>query len=87
MINQFRMFFVPALLLMLAGCASVTTQPSAKPGQPETIPQGEIPQGAIPQEGLPQPPAGAIVIEPVPKSDMSGNKAVIALLDREQLDN
>ena len=81
------MFFVPALLLMLAGCASVTTQPSAKPGQPETIPQGEIPQGEIPQEGLPQPPAGAIVIEPVPKSDMSGNKAVIALLDREQLDN
>jgi predicted Zn-dependent protease len=81
------MFFVPALLLLLAGCASVATQPSANPAVPETIPQGEIPQGAIPQEGLPSPPAGAIVIEPVPKTDMSGNKAVIALLDREQLDN
>ncbi|MGE5757544.1 MAG: tetratricopeptide repeat protein [Sideroxydans sp.] len=72
-------------MLLLAGCASVTTQPTAKPAAPEAIPQGAIPQEAIPP-GMPQPPAGAVVIEPVPKSDMSGNPAIIALLDRARLD-
>jgi predicted Zn-dependent protease len=32
-------------------------------------------------------PGEAAIIAPVPKSDMSGNKAVIALLDRAQTDN
>jgi predicted Zn-dependent protease len=36
--------------------------------------------------GTQQPGEGAI-IEPVPKSAMSGNRAVIALLDRAQTDN
>ena len=83
MINRSRRFLIPAsLLLLLAGCASVATQPPAKPTMPEAIPQG-----TIPQEAIPQPSGEAIVIEPVPKSDMSGNKAIIALLDRAQLDN
>ena len=82
MINRSRLFFLSALLLLLAGCATVTTQPPAKPTTPEAIPQE-----AIPQVVIPQPSGEAIVIEPVPKSDMSGNKAIIALLDRAQIDN
>jgi tetratricopeptide (TPR) repeat protein len=46
-----------------------------------------IPQLAIPEAAIPQPSGEAVVIEPVPKSNMSGNKAIIALLDRAQLDN
>ncbi len=86
MINRsFVLFTSSLLLLLLAGCASVTTQPTAKPGMPEAAPQEAMP-GAIPQEVTPQPPAGTVVIEPVPMSDMSGNPAIIALLDRAQLD-
>ena len=48
---------------------------------PEAIPQEGIPQGAIP----PQPGEG-VIIEPMPKQVMSGNPAVIALLDRSRLD-
>lgn len=54
---------------------------------PEAAPQIVQPQGAMPQEAIPLPSGEAIVIEPVPKSDMSGNKAIIALLDRAQIDN
>lgn len=50
----------------------MATQPSTTPTPAETQPQ--------------QPGEGAI-IEPVPKSAMSGNRAVIALLDRAQTDN
>ena len=68
-------------MLLLAGCASVTPQPSTSPGIPGAIPQESIPQGVIP------PPSGeGIIVEPVPKPVMSGNPAVIALLDRAQLD-
>lgn len=84
MINRSFILFIPALLL--AGCASVTTQPTAKPAVPEAIPQGAIPQGEIPQEAIPQQPGAGIVVEPVPKPVMSGNPAVIALLDRARLD-
>ena len=87
MINRLPLFFVAALLLLLAGCAGVSTQPPAKPAMPEAATQGTLPQGGIPQEVIPQPSGEAIVIEPVPKSDMSNNKAIIALLDRSQLDN
>ena len=89
--NRFQSFFAPALLLLLlAGCATVTAPPSAKPA--EAVPQGALPQGSMPQEAIPQtaipqPSGEAIVIEPVPKSDMSNNKAIIALLDRAQIDN
>jgi predicted Zn-dependent protease len=88
MINRSRLYFVAALLLLLAGCASVPAPPTATPATPETAPpQGAMPQAAIPQEAIPQPSAEAIAIEPVPKSDMSGNKAIIALLDRAQIDS
>jgi predicted Zn-dependent protease len=69
--NRFAWFLVPAWLL-LAGCAGVTTQPSTTPA---------------PSEAQAQQPGEAAAIAPVPKSDMSGNKAVIALLDRAQTDN
>jgi predicted Zn-dependent protease len=70
--NRFSWFFVSAWLLLLAGCAGVTTQPTTTP----------TPSGAQPQ----QPGEGAFLAT-VPRSAMSGNKAVIALLDRAQTDN
>ena len=68
--NRFAWFFVPAWLLLLAGCAGVPTQPSTTPA----------PSGT-------QQPAESAIIAPVPKSAMSDNRAVIALLDRAQADN
>jgi predicted Zn-dependent protease len=73
--KRFASFLVSAWLL-LAGCAGVTTKPSTTP----------VPSEAQAQQPA-QLPSGAAVIAPVPKSDMSGNKAVIALLDRAQTDN
>jgi predicted Zn-dependent protease len=70
--NRLGCLLVSVWLLLLAGCAGVATQPSTTPTPAETQPQ--------------QPGEGAI-IEPVPKSAMSGNRAVIALLDRAQTDN
>jgi predicted Zn-dependent protease len=56
---------------LLAGCAAV-----APPSAPAA--------GAAPS----QPPGSAAVpVKPVPNSSMSGNKAVIALLDQAQIDN
>jgi predicted Zn-dependent protease len=56
---------------LLAGCAAVT---------PPTTPS----TGVAPV----QPPGPAAVpVKPVPNSSMSGNKAVIALLDQAQTDN
>ena len=63
--NRFAWFFVPAWLLLLAGCAGVPTPTPSETRQP-----GEV-----------------AIIAPVPKSAMSGNRAVIALLDRAQTDN
>jgi predicted Zn-dependent protease len=71
--NRYGWIFVPLWLLLLAGCAGVTTQPSATPAV------SEVQQAQQPGEGA--------VIAPVPKSDMSGNKAVIALLNRAQTDS
>jgi len=67
--NRFGWFFVPAWLLLLAGCAGVATQ------QTTPTPSGE------------QQPGEGAIIAPVPKSAMSDNRAVIALLDRAQTDN
>lgn len=68
---------------------------------PGSLPQGVVPQavvppvattpgttapGAIPPGETPPPVPGAVVVEQVPKTSMSGNPAVIALLDRAQLD-
>ncbi len=98
--KRFCLFVVPALLLLLAGCAGVSTTPSTAPAMPAAAPQVATPQeAAIPQETtppqpaatppveIPQPSGEAIVIEPPPKSDMSGNPAIIALLDRAQTDS
>lgn len=76
--NRFALYLISAWLLLLAGCAGVKAPPST-----EAIP---APPGAEPQAG-----EGAIVAplppEPVQSSAMSGNRAVIALLDRAQRDN
>ena len=72
--NRYTWFFVPAWLLLLAGCAGVATHPSA------TATTGAAPSAAQ------QPGEGATIV-PVPKSVMSGNRAVITLLDRAQTDS
>ncbi|MDD5057587.1 MAG: tetratricopeptide repeat protein [Sideroxydans sp.] len=74
-----RLFFVAAWLLLLAGCASVPTQPPATSATLEAIPQEVMPP-------LVPPVAPPATVEPVPKPVMSGNPAVVALLDRAQLD-
>ncbi|MFZ2541875.1 MAG: tetratricopeptide repeat protein [Gallionella sp.] len=63
--NRYAWFFVSVWLLLLAGCAGVTSPTPSETRQP-----GE-----------------AAIIEAVPKSAMSDNRAVIALLDRAQTDN
>lgn len=57
--------------LLLAGCAGVIAPPPATPPISESMSQ--------------QPGEGAIV-EPVPKPIMSGNRAVIALLERAHME-
>jgi predicted Zn-dependent protease len=80
LITRPAIFFVSALLLSLAGCASVSTQPAATPAIP----------GEMPQEPIPPQAGEGVIVAPVvpaePKPVMSGNPAVIALLDRAQLD-
>jgi len=61
-------------LLLLAGCASVTTPP---PADEVTI--------ATPDAVAPQP-GDVVIAEPVPQPAVSDNRAVIALLDRARLD-
>lgn len=78
MINRSRLFFISGWLLLLAGCASV-------PGQlPATSIPGAIPQESVPPAAISQQAPGAV--EQIPKTTMSGNPAVIALLDRAQID-
>lgn len=86
MINRVCLLFISALPLLLAGCASVTTQPPAKSATPEAIHQSTMPQGAISQETITQQPGESITIEPLPKPVESSNQAVIALLDKARLD-
>lgn len=83
MINQSRLFFISGWLLLLAGCASVPKQPPAT-SIPGAIPQESVPPGALPPGAI--PPQAPGVGEQVPKTTMSGNPAVIALLDRAQID-
>jgi len=91
LIHRFCLFLVSALLLLLVGCASVTTQPPAEAALPNALPQEVIPQDtpsrdAPAQSAIPGPPGEGILADPVPKPVVSGNKAVIALLDRARLD-
>jgi tetratricopeptide (TPR) repeat protein len=76
LIQRFCLFISAALLL--AGCASVSNQPTPNPARTETV----IPDGVLvpPVEGPVAVPA------PEPKQVMSRNQAVLALLDRSQTD-
>jgi len=63
--------------LLLAGCAGVATHPPVGT-LPDSTPQGGMPQQPVEQGGA---------AEPVPKPVMSGNPAVVALLDRAHIDS
>ncbi|HUX89966.1 MAG TPA: tetratricopeptide repeat protein [Gallionellaceae bacterium] len=78
--NRFALYFISAWLLLLAGCAGVKAPPSAAPAAPGA----EAPLAG--ESAAPVPPQ-AVPPEPVQSSAMSGNRAVIALLDRAQRDN
>jgi len=90
------LLLISAWLLLLAGCASVTTLPPAPATLPNALPQEGIVQGAPaqapatqapPTQGaVPGPAVEGIMVEPVPKPVVSSNRAVIALLDRARLD-
>jgi len=75
LINRYAWYLASAWLLLLAGCAGVSTQPSTTAATAGAAPSGAQQSG----EGA--------IIKAVPKSAMSENKAVIALLDRAQIDN
>jgi predicted Zn-dependent protease len=79
LIKKYCFLCMTALVLLVAGCASVTTQPPATAAIPEVTPLGATPsqsaEGVI-QETQPRP------VEPF----QSGNKAVIALVDRARFD-
>lgn len=89
-----------AVLLLLAGCASVGTPPPPAPGVgggSVTRPQEPVPAGSASQDPAAQTSpvlsgdAGQTsdipgAVEPPPLPPASGNRAVIALLDRAQLD-
>lgn len=75
--NRSCLIFISALLLMLGGCAAVTTPSPVKVGAPDTMPQNII-------SGQ---PGESAIVEQVPKAVVSDNPAVIALLDRARLDN
>jgi tetratricopeptide (TPR) repeat protein len=71
-------FLFAVLLLLLAGCASVPTQPSDSPPSFDTVVPDVIQQ--------PSGDGAVVVPAPVPKPVMSRNQAVLALLDRSQID-
>jgi predicted Zn-dependent protease len=68
--NLSSRFFVTAWLLLLAGCASVTTPALTTTPAPPGAQAGQT-----------------VVIAPLPKTAMSNNHAVIALLDQARTDN
>lgn len=70
-------------LLLLAGCASVTTQPPATDTIPDAMHRDEIPQVEMPVQS--DEPAIAAP-EPVPEQAVSGNPAILALLGRARRD-
>ena len=71
--DRYSRYLIVAGLLLLAGCAGVPTAPAPPPATAE----------AQPSESATAP----VPLPTVPNSDMSGNRAVIALLDRAQTDN
>ena len=98
MMKRYLLSFL-ALVLLLAGCASVTPTSSPAPAGEATFPQAPVPStsptmppesqvqtspvpGGEAQPGTALPAAP----EPPPLPPASGNRAVIALLDRAQAD-
>lgn len=91
-------FLLGAALLLLAGCASVGTAPPPAPAVGGvTLPQAPVPAGSVTQDPAAQTSPvqgseGAQVsdipgaAEPPPLPPVSGNRAVVALLDRAQVD-
>ena len=75
-----------AALLALAGCATVTPPPAGQavppPGAAAQPPQPGQPAQAQPPAAIPAP----AVVEPLARADMSQNRAVVALLDRAQIE-
>lgn len=101
--NRISFIFVSAWLLVLGGCAGVqapiaitpattpsgapSTEPPAQPAATIT-PSAEPPTPTAPPGMQASQPAGeAVVVGPEPKPVMSGNRAVVALLDRAELDS
>jgi len=89
--NRFCFLCISVWLLLLGGCASVATQPPATVNLPNALPQEVIlqdtPSRDAPTQGaIPGPSGEGIIVDPVPKPVVSGNQAVIALLDRARLD-
>ena len=76
--SRFDLIFIAAWLLLLGGCAGVSTPPSTQPSTtaPSTSAPSEVQAGGE-----------AVVVEPEPKPVMSGNRAVVALLDRAEVDS
>lgn len=77
MIKRSHVLCVAVLLQLLAGCSGVPSQPSASPAQSAAIPDVLLPSSG---EG------GGVGAEQVPKPVISGNHAVLALLDRARID-
>jgi len=96
--KRFCEFLLGTGLLLLAGCASVSTEPPMAPAEGGvTLPQEPPPAAASPQDMSAQtsPVQGDDAaqatdipgaVEPPPLPPVSGNRAVVALLDRAQLD-
>jgi tetratricopeptide (TPR) repeat protein len=97
--KRYSGFFLATGLLLLAGCASVGMPPASAPVDGGAVPpQQQSPMGVssqdnIPAQTLPVPGSVAtpgselpVAPEPPPLPPASGNRAVIALLDRAQLD-
>ncbi|MBX9872103.1 MAG: tetratricopeptide repeat protein [Burkholderiaceae bacterium] len=91
-------FLLAASVLVLAGCASVSTTPSPgavrggtvpqDPGQAVVILPQDVPAQTSPVPGSETVPGTDIPAapEPAPLPPASGNRAVMALLDRAQAD-
>lgn len=73
MIKRYSLLLITVWLLVLGGCGGVKTQPPAQPG--------------FPQEGVILPGEEGVIVEPEPEPVVSGNPAIIALLDRARLDS
>ena len=96
--KRYSAFLLVAGLTLLAGCTSVSIAPAPAPAAGGVTTQQEQFPGAAANPGMPaqtSPVPGSeavpgtelpVAAEPAPLPPASGNRAVIALLDRAQLD-